>query len=110
MILELADFRTTDAEDFEAAMVELAAVIASSDGYLGHSVQRSVETPGRYILMVRWESIAAHQAFRAGAAFGEWTGRLGSHRDGAFVEHFETVLTHAWEPFSHLPGEPGVPE
>ena len=110
MILELADFRTTDAEDFEAAMVELAAVIASSDGYLGHSVQRSVETPGRYIRLGRWESLAAHQAFRAGAAFGEWTGRLGSHRDGAFVEHFETVLTHAWEPFSHLPGEPGVPE
>ncbi len=110
MILELADFRTTNAEDFETAMAELAPVIASGAGYLGHTVQRSVETPGRYMLIVRWESIDAHQAFRASAAFGVWTTRLGSHRDGAHVEHFTTQLTHDWELDAALPGETPVPE
>ena len=97
MILELADFRTTDAADFEAGMHEVAGVIASADGYQGHTVQRSIETPGRFMLIVRWESLAAHQGFRDSPAFETWKARLGPHREGAFVEHSETVLTNAWD-------------
>ncbi len=63
MILEVADFSTTDPADFEVGMEEVKGVIASADGYLGHTVQRSVETPGRYLLIVRWESIASSSAF-----------------------------------------------
>ncbi len=96
MILEVADFRTTDPSDFEVGMEEVKGVIASADGYLGHTVQRSVETPGRYILLVRWASIAQHQEFRASDAFQAWVARLGSHREGAFVEHTETVLSNEW--------------
>jgi heme-degrading monooxygenase HmoA len=98
MILEVADFRTDDPADFEAGMEEVKGVIASADGYLGHTVQRSVETPGRYLLIVRWASIAHHQAFRTSETFGTWVGRLGPHRDGAFVEHTETVLNNGWDP------------
>jgi heme-degrading monooxygenase HmoA len=99
MILEIADFRTApeNASDFEAAMQELQGVIAASPGYLGHTVQRSIESPGRYILIVRWESVEAHtQGFRGSAAFEVWRNRLGAHRNGALVEHFESVLTHGW--------------
>lgn len=94
MILEVADFRTTDAIDFETAMHELADVIASADGYRGHRVERSIETPGRYVLLVTWDSVDHHQGFRESEAFARWKGRLGNHRDGAFVEHTETVLSH----------------
>lgn len=97
MILEVADFRTSDPTDFEAGMEEVKGVIAAADGYQGHTVQRSVETPGRYVLIVRWESIAQHQAFRAGDAFQTWVGRLGAHREDAFVEHTETVLSNGWD-------------
>lgn len=99
MILELADFRIrTDAtHDFESAMEELKTVIASNPGYLGHTVQRSLETPGRYVLLVRWDSLESHtHGFRGSAAFEMWRSRLGAHREGAVVEHFETVLTHEW--------------
>ena len=73
MILEVADFRTPAVEDFEAAMRELAPVIASSAGYLGHTVQRCIETPGRYLLIVRWASMEAHTTgFRGSAAFERW--------------------------------------
>ena len=99
MILEIADFRVQpDGQaDFELAMEELKGVIAASAGYHGHTVVRSHETPGRYVLIVRWESIEAHtQGFRGSAAFATWRDRLGAHRNGAVVEHFETVLAHEW--------------
>jgi heme-degrading monooxygenase HmoA len=99
MILELADFRIAPERtaDFEAAMEELKTVIASSPGYLGHTIQRSLETPERYVLLVRWERLEDHtRGFRGSAAFETWRSRLGAHRDGAVVEHFETVLMHDW--------------
>lgn len=97
MILEVADFRTNDPADFEAGMHEVAQVIGSADGYMGHTVQRSLETSGRYVLIVRWESVEKHQGFRASDGFDAWVGRLGPHREGAFVEHTETVLSNGWD-------------
>jgi heme-degrading monooxygenase HmoA len=99
MILEVADFRikTDNTADFETAMEELRLVIAASPGYLGHTLQRSQETAGRYLLLVRWSSLEAHtKGFRGSVAFETWRNRLGSHRDGALVEHFETVLLNDW--------------
>jgi heme-degrading monooxygenase HmoA len=99
MILEIAEFSIdpTKTSDFENAMLELQTVIGSSQGYLGHTVQRSMETAGRYFLLVRWTSLEAHtQGFRGSPAFETWKARLGAHRDGARVEHFETVLAKDW--------------
>ena len=100
MILELADFRVTPdaAADFELAMEELKTVISSSPGYLGHTFQRSQESRGRYVLLVRWATLQAHtQGFRGSPAFETWRTRLAAHRNGAVVEHFETVLEHEWK-------------
>ena len=97
MILELADFRTDDGADFEAAMADLVPVISSSPGYLGHTVQRCIETPGRYVLLVRWQSVEAHnEGFRQSPAFETWRERIAAHREGVHVEHFETVVSNNW--------------
>lgn len=97
MILEIADFRTEHPADFESAMRELAQVIAASPGYRGHTVQRSVETPGRYVLLVRWESVESHMVgFRQSSGFEKWAGRLAAHRDGVMMEHFQTVIDNDW--------------
>jgi heme-degrading monooxygenase HmoA len=99
VILEIAEFDINPANtaDFETAMLELQDIIGSSQGYLGHTVQRSLETPTRYVLLVRWTSLEAHtQGFRGSAAFETWKARLGAHRDGARVEHFQTVLVKDW--------------
>ena len=55
MILQIAEFRiATDRHpDFEAAMEELKTVIGSSRVYLGHTIQRCLETNGRYVLLHR---------------------------------------------------------
>lgn len=101
MILEIADLRPGPEQmaDFESAMAELVPVLASTPGYLGHTVQRSSETPGRYVLLVRWETLEAHTvAFRESERFERWRTRLGAMREGAFVEHFETVLSNQWVP------------
>ncbi len=98
MILEIADFKVLNPSDFETAMQELRVVISASPGYLGHTIQRSLETPGRYVLLVRWKNLESHTVgFRGSALFETWRTRLGEHRNGAVVEHFETVLVNDWE-------------
>ncbi len=97
MIVELADFRTSDGDDFEVAMQELAGLFAGANGYHGHTLQRSIETAGRYVLLIRWDSVEAHNRFRESPDFTRWRERLGDHRDGIEVEHFETVLTRGWQ-------------
>ena len=100
MIVEIADFRAGAERmaEFEDVMRELVPVISSTPGYLGHTVQRSMETPGRYVLVVRWETLDSHMvSFRESDRFATWRDRLGSLRDGAVAEHFETVLTNDWD-------------
>jgi heme-degrading monooxygenase HmoA len=97
VILEVAEFRISDPADYEAAMQELVPVISASPGYMGHTIQRCIETPGRYLALIRWESVEAHNVgFRQSPAFEAWKSRLGPHRDGVIAEHFETVMTNDW--------------
>jgi heme-degrading monooxygenase HmoA len=98
MILEIADFRIENGADFEAVMTELVPIVSASPGYRGHTVQRCIETPGRYVVLIRWESVEAHTVgFRGSAAFETWRSRLGAHRDGVHAEHFDTVLSNEWD-------------
>jgi heme-degrading monooxygenase HmoA len=96
MILEEAVLSVCegDATAFEAAMVKAAPVIAGAAGYLSHELQRCVETPGRYLLLVRWETLEAHTVgFRQSAAFAEWRAIVGPFfAVPPVVEHYETAL------------------
>jgi heme-degrading monooxygenase HmoA len=96
MILEAAVLQVRDGEGaaFEAAMMKAAPLIAGAAGYLSHELQRCVETPGRYLLLVRWETLEAHTVgFRQSAAFGEWRGIVGPlFAAPPVVEHYESAL------------------
>lgn len=97
MILEIAEFTipSGEFEAFEAAMRECIPVIGSSPGYLGHTLHKSQESPGRYVMEVRWTTLLAHTVgFRGSPAFETWKSKLGHFRDGARVEHFETVFVN----------------
>ncbi|MBY0466735.1 MAG: antibiotic biosynthesis monooxygenase, partial [Burkholderiales bacterium] len=53
MILEIADLRVNanQSADFEAALKRgVETVIAHSGGFKGYKLNRSIETPGRYVL------------------------------------------------------------
>jgi heme-degrading monooxygenase HmoA len=95
MILELAilNVRAGAAAEFEAAFAQAQRIIASMPGYGSHSLQRCIETPNRYALLVEWERLEDHtDGFRNSAEYQEWK-RLLHHFYDPFpaVEHYENV-------------------
>jgi heme-degrading monooxygenase HmoA len=95
MILEVAMLSVHAGQEraLEAAMQKAAPVIASSSGYLGHELRRCVETPTRYLLLVKWETLEAHTVgFRQSPAFTKWREIIGGFFAAApVVEHYEGV-------------------
>jgi heme-degrading monooxygenase HmoA len=78
---------------FEAAMREALPIIESAKGCLGASIQRQIENPSIFLLLVQWESVEAHmEGFRNSEAFQQW--RLLTHH---FYETPPSV-THFGEP------------
>ncbi|MEH2200284.1 antibiotic biosynthesis monooxygenase family protein [Nostoc sp.] len=79
--------------DFEAAFKEASKIISSMDGYLSHELHKCIEVQGKYLLLVRWESLESHTVgFRGSAEYQEWK-KLLHHFYEPFpiVEHFEKI-------------------
>ncbi|MFT5532352.1 MAG: heme-degrading monooxygenase HmoA [Burkholderiaceae bacterium] len=97
MILELADIRILPGKqiEFDAAItrgVELA--ISKATGFCGYKINKSIESPERYVLMIYWDTLENHTVdFRESAAFQEWRALVGPFFAAApVVEHF-TLLS-----------------
>ncbi|MEP7285626.1 MAG: antibiotic biosynthesis monooxygenase [Chloroflexota bacterium] len=95
MILEVAilNVKAGLSSEFEAAFAQAAPIIASMVGYLSHDLQRCLETPNQYILLVRWQTLEDHTVgFRGSAAYQEWR-RLLHHFYDPFptVEHYASI-------------------
>ena len=93
MILEVAllDVRPGDEKDFERAFALAQSILLSMGGYVSHELQRGIENPSRYVLLVRWENLSDHtEGFRGSKEYLEWK-RLLHHFYEPFptVEHFE---------------------
>jgi heme-degrading monooxygenase HmoA len=96
MILEIADIRihTGQNADFEAAIARGAgSVIAQAKGFHGYKVNRSMETPERYMLQIFWATLEDHTVgIRQSPAFTEWRAIVGPFfAVPPHVEHFELV-------------------
>ena len=96
MILEHADIRIDPAwaTEFEAAILRgVTTVIAQAKGFQGFKVNRSIESPGRYILNIYWATLEDHTVgFRASPAFTEWRAIVGPFfAQPPVVEHLELV-------------------
>jgi heme-degrading monooxygenase HmoA len=92
VILELAQITvhaSTEAR-FESVFPTAIRLLAASPGYLSHELQRSVETPNRYALLVRWRTLEDHTVgFRGSTAFAEWRAQLAPFLAAPpVVEHF----------------------
>jgi len=95
MILEVAilDVRSGEEAAFESAFSEAQAIIKNSKGYESHQLQRCIEKPNRYILLVNWDSLEAHTVgFRESKEYQQWRSLL-HHFYGSFpdVEHYQRV-------------------
>ncbi len=95
MISEIAQLtiRPGSERQFEAAFLTAIEVLGGSKGYLTHELQRSVETPNRYALIVHWQTLEDHTVgFRGSPAFTEWRAHIGPFLESPpVVEHFQSV-------------------
>jgi len=94
MVLEVAQFeiRPGAEEAFEAAYHQVRHTIADSPGCRSMRMTRGVESPGRFVLLVEWDSVEAHEEFRASHRFGVWRGAIGPHfAQPPQVEHFRDL-------------------
>ncbi|CAM3133926.1 antibiotic biosynthesis monooxygenase family protein [Vibrio neptunius] len=95
MILEVAilDVKPDMEKDFEQNFAKAQAIISSMKGYVSHQLQRCIENPGRYILLVNWQTLEDHEiGFRQSAEYQEWKALLHHFYDPfPTVEHYESV-------------------
>lgn len=95
MILEAAILRIRAGQTnaFEIAFLEAQAIISSMPGYLSHELQRCLERDGEYLLLVHWESVAAHEeGFRKSPRYQDWKKLLHHFYDPfPMVLHYEQV-------------------
>lgn len=100
MILEVADIRIPAGKqaEFDAAIERgVETVISKAQGFCGYKVNRGVESPERYLLMIYWATLEDHTvAFRQGPLFPEWRAIVGPYfAQPPVVEHFELVVKSA---------------
>lgn len=93
MILEIADITIPVGQNAafdEAIQCGLSTVISKAQGFRGFKVNKGVESPERYILMIYWETLEDHNvAFRGGPLFAEWRAIVGPFfAKPPAVEHF----------------------
>ena len=96
MILEVAtlDVRPGQVAAFETAFREASAIISSMPGYLSHELQRCLEKPNRYVLLVNWQTLEDHTiGFRQSSEYQRWKTLLHHFYDSfPTVEHYERVM------------------
>ena len=81
--------------EFVETMDRAKALIAASPGFISLRVERGIERPHCFLLLVEWETLEAHtEGFRGSDAYGEWRALLHHFYDPfPVVEHFETVAS-----------------
>ncbi len=98
MILEVAilDVKLGQENEFEAAFRKAQRIISSIQGYVSHQLQNCIENPGRYILLVNWQTLEDHTVgFRESEQYQEWRSLL-HHFYEPFpeVEHYQSVYSN----------------
>lgn len=80
MILEIAqiDVKPGLEPEFEAGVAKAAPLFRRAKGCHGLDLQRSVEKPSRYRLMVKWNTLEDHTVgFRGSEDFQTWRSLVG---------------------------------
>ena len=100
MILEIADIRIPPGKqaEFDAAIQRgVETVISRALGFRGYKVNKGVESPERYILMIYWDTLENHTVdFRGGPLFPQWRAIVGPFFAAPpTVEHFTLVVKSA---------------
>jgi heme-degrading monooxygenase HmoA len=67
--------------------------VADAPGCRSMRMTRGVESPSRFVLLVEWDSVEAHERnFRATERFGRWRAGIGPHfARPPQVEHYVDI-------------------
>lgn len=95
MILEVAILNVIPGQEneFENSFKKASKIISGMKGYIEHELQKSLEQNGKYVLLVRWETLEDHtEGFRGSAEYQEWKALLHHYYDPfPTVEHYAKV-------------------
>jgi len=97
MVHEFADIEVLPGHEaaFEAAVAAAIPLFQSARGTRTMRLDRSEESPQRYLLVVGWESVADHEVhFRGSPQFLAWRELIADHVTGTpVVQHTRNVIT-----------------
>lgn len=82
MVFEIAelDIKPGDEEAFEAAARMAVPLFQRAKGFLSFDLQRTIERPNIYRLVVGWATLEDHMVhFRESSDFQEWRRLVGPH-------------------------------
>jgi heme-degrading monooxygenase HmoA len=106
MVLEVAliDILPGTEDAFEAAYRLGYPILASTPGCLSVRMTRGVEAVSRFVLLVEWESVEAHEKnFRGTERFPQWRRYIGGYfAQPPLVQHYTDVTVE--RPGPELPG------
>ena len=93
VVLEVALIEVTDADRFTTAYRNAREILATAPGCRSVRMTRGIEAPDRFVLLVEWDSVEAHEAnFRQTDRFPRWRGLIEPYfASPPRVEHFTDV-------------------
>lgn len=72
-VQEIARIRVTDPSGFETAAAKARPYFLAAEGCLSFQIQREIENPDFYRLVVEWQTVEHHTVmFRASDGFTQW--------------------------------------
>jgi len=82
-------------QEFVESMERAKAIVAASAGFVSLRVERCMERPSCFLLLVQWERLEDHtEGFRGSAGYQDWRAALHHFYDPfPVVEHFEPIVT-----------------
>ena len=96
MILEIVTtyIKVGQETAFEEAFKEASHFIAESDGYISHELRRCMETKGKYVNMVRWQTVEDHMVgFRESERFQQFRAIVSPYYEQpSQMNHYEVVM------------------
>jgi heme-degrading monooxygenase HmoA len=77
-------------DDFAAVMNDRGLpILKGVPGVVSVQMGRGVENPSKFILLVEWETMDAHTAFKSNPVYPEFGQLFGPYAQGGTMEHFE---------------------
>lgn len=96
MITEIAilNIKQNQSEAFLKSFATAEKIIAASEGYISHELQKCIEHEDKFLFTVKWQTLEAHtEGFRKSEAYQDWE-KLLHHYYEPFpeVEHYERIF------------------